>query len=333
MTTTAGPPTNPEAAAARLRSALDADALGLLADDPLPAIPQLFDVRLELTDVDPRASGCSVHGTYFDDPPRITVVATASLRRRNFTALHELAHHLIALDDDLADALVVLPRGREAEEAVCDTFSASVLIPAGVLDATIPPAGPSAADVVGLYQRTQASRSACCAATARRLSGEGYVVLADRDGTIRYAAQAHPSFVIPPGTPQPANGVVARAGRTGRLRGQGTLTYATGTQSPTFHADAVADGEYVFAVLTHGKPPWGGLDILPDDGPRGRHTTCANCDRDFEAYGRPCAACGDDRCPFCKQCGCRWGPREATCPYCGLLANAELIAAGDCPNC
>lgn len=284
--------------------------LSELATRPLEAIPGLLDITVDVRPETRSASSCGVDGSYFTNPARISVADSASVRRQYFTVLHELGHHLADDSDAVFDAVTSIRDPQKAQatsEAICDAFAARVLIPTEVRDEVIPDRGPSAADVAELYQRTQASRSACCAAAARRLGADGYVILATTTGVIRYAAQARPTYVIAPGTQQAEQSVLARAGSSlgGRSSDTDRLTYATGTQSPYYHADAVRDGDYVFGVYTDGHPPWrppNALVLRPTDGPTATEYICDFCDEPFQAFGRPCDRCGDHHCPRCDRC-------------------------------
>lgn len=306
-----------------------------LAADPLASIQDHLDVAVEVRPERRNASDCGVDGSYYPDPPRISVAASSSIPRRYFTALHELGHHLCDQSTAVFDALTSISDRRLAHataEAICDAFAARVLVPMTLRDRLIPAEGPTASDVVNLYEATNASRSVCCAAAARRLSGEGYVILATTDGAVRYAAQAKPTYVIAPGTQQPPLSVLARAGSqdSGRSRGNDRITYATGTQSPYFHADAVRHGDYVFGVYTRSRPPWpppGGLSSLPTDGPTAEEIECQFCEQLFPAFGRPCNDCRDYHCPKCDRCtdGVYDDDDLVVCRVCNFAKQAGLV--------
>ena len=181
-----------------------------------------------------------------------------------FSALHELAHHLLDVRDLLID-LYELPNHRAIEEAICDEFAASVLIPATTVDRHIDPAGPTAQAIISLYNdpNVHASRACCCVAAANRLTGEGYVMLGDLDGVARFTAPHATNLRVANDTPQGSDSIISKAARIGTKRGEGSVQFRSGATSDTFHADAGRDGEYVFSVFASGTPPWGGLSLLP----------------------------------------------------------------------
>ena len=73
---------------------------------------------------------CSIDGLYRDDPPRIGIALSDTEARMNFSALHELGHHIQTTDLDLATALASRSDGGEVlEEIACDRFAAEILIP------------------------------------------------------------------------------------------------------------------------------------------------------------------------------------------------------------
>ncbi|MEU4171276.1 hypothetical protein AB0F46_30905 [Streptomyces sp. NPDC026665] len=98
-----------------MRSVLQRDHPG--ADQRLGVGP-LADLRhwpdLQVRDVpeDPSGGGCSVSGAYFAGTPAVLAIATsASLARRDITALHELGHHLQQTRVELTDVLLAQPDG------------------------------------------------------------------------------------------------------------------------------------------------------------------------------------------------------------------------------
>lgn len=292
-----------------------------MADSPEDAIPRLLSVPVQIVDRPPGTGECGIDGCYFSRPPRIVVTQAASDGRTCFSILHETGHHLQAQDDELLDAYERMGRaGGAVEEDVCDAIAAELLLPEPVCAPVSRRGGPTAGDVVELFATTRASREASCVRAASNLAGPGYVVLADRDGTIRFAAAAGTPYGVARGTAQDPGHLLQRAGRHGAGRERATLRHATGTLTDVMHADAVRHDEYVFAVFTRGRPPWGGFSALPEEGPRGTDITCGRCEADVEAFGRPCAVCGDRRCPRCEQCSCAGrAVSERWCARCFLL--------------
>lgn len=318
----------------RLVAGIDVETRRLLAADPLIAIPDVLGIQLTERPESAVPRECPVDGSYFPDPPRISVAASVSLRRRNFTALHELGHHYFAEDDTLQDTVWRMADADAFEEDIADAFAAEILLPSDKVSAQISAKGPTARDVAELFERYQASREACCVRAAQHLRGSGYVVLSDRDGVVQFAARAATPYAMARGVEQPGDSLLLRAGRIGHARGKGRVAFASGAQTPEHHVDAVADGDYVFAVFTQGAPAWGELNILADDGPIGIDTICPKCGHSFPGFGSRCDNCLTHRCPECGGCGCIGAVTEKRCDACMQTKRASLFAAGDvCTDC
>lgn len=322
-----------EAHAGRLLHALNDEQRIALADSPIDTVAHEFGIQVEMqVDLKPTAE-CGIDGIYYHRPqPRICYAPSPSPGRRGFTVLHEFGHHLQADDEVLVDEQMLMParESQAVEEDLCDTIAAELLLPRERVDAVIPDEGPTADSVRELFARSEASREACCVRAAQRLHGPGYIVLADPDGIVRFAAPAGTPYRIRRDTGQGHGHLLARAGKAGTASGQAWLTHATGTRTPLMHAQAIGDGEYVYGVFTRGPPPWGGLNVLPEEAPRAEYVTCPHCDHEFPAYGRPCRSCGDYECRQCGKCGCNWTPAaERLCSRCFLRKPpAEFPEAG-----
>src|SRR5450756_2101117 len=81
-------------------------------------------------------AGCSVAGAYIAaaHPPILAIADAVSPRRRAFTGLHELGHHLQQTDYALMEALIELEDSSAFEDAACDEFAAEVLLPAHLVN-------------------------------------------------------------------------------------------------------------------------------------------------------------------------------------------------------
>ncbi|MGH2732282.1 MAG: ImmA/IrrE family metallo-endopeptidase [Actinomycetota bacterium] len=322
--------------ARRLVEKLDQGTCDALRTNPLASIPPAFGIEVRLRAESSSAGTCSVDGSYFDQPPRISVALSASHGRRYFTALHELGHYLQRNDLEIMDALVADDDPWDLEEEVCDVFAAEVLLPPELVGGIIGDAGPTAQEVARLFRQSQASREACCVRAAQRIRGSGYVMLGTPEGLALFTANHNVPYRVARRTPQGADHLVARAGRMGSARGESRICYASGTLSPPYHADAVRDADYIFAVFVSDRPPWGGLSILSSDpGPVGYETTCARCGDDFEGFGLPCSRCGDWVCPHCNRCSCNDGLYERVCQRCNLRKHVAQFEARSeiCRDC
>jgi len=250
---------------------------------------------------------CSIAATYDQGPPpTIAVTPSLSLGRRHFSILHEYGHHLIT-NSWPATTVIAEFHGQDAryvEEAICDVVAAELLLP-DPLVGRIGPKGPSASDVIALFYASQASREACCVKAAQTMRTPGYVMLADLTGTALFTAAASTAYRVRRGTAQPANGAIARAGRSGSFRGTDSVQFSTGNQSPLHHVDARRDGDYVFGVFCIDTPPWETLSLgSPDSGDwPADELVCEHCEFAGTARGPFCRLCGQPRCPQCNNCG------------------------------
>lgn len=246
---------------------------------------------------------CSVAGGYVHStvPPTLAVTESLSHRRRQFTVLHELGHHLQKNDSQLAVAVRRQPADNESfEDAACDLFASRVLLPEEVLGTQPAGRSPTAADIVALFERTQASRAACCVRMAERLGTHGVVAVLDATGTVSFAAGRGEVYPPARGSSQAGTPLVAAA-----LRGGGDVRvddtyveYSTGTKSELLYGDAAWSGEYLITVAVLDRPGWrafapprtGTRQFLPST------ATCEVCDEEFTP-SETCPKCGTARCP------------------------------------
>lgn len=323
----------------------DPDQLDRLFEDPLQAVlgwPGL-DVRLaDRTEVARGGGRCSVSGYYLRDrtPPRIRIVDALSMGRRHFTALHELAHHLQPRHPKIAPLLAKHDKNdphRTLEDRICDAFAAEVLLPDEQVDTAITSAhGPDAEAVIRLYRETHASRAACCVRAAQRIDHEGWVVLADLDGVVQFAAAANLKYHLAPGTQQPDNSLITRAGAIGHQQGFTSVTYRSGNTSGEFNTDARTAGNFVFTVLSLGPTPWTEFPV-PEDRrrPGGVESACDHCGNEWTDYARPCERCSARICPRCERCNCRPSVQRKICQGCWIEQPANAFPDGGdrCETC
>lgn len=321
--------------AALLCEQFDQDELELLREDPLEAIELVVpEVTANLVEHDPAQPGCSLEGHYHEATRNITVQRAVSRRRTRFTALHEFGHDQARRHPDVARTIAQLSAaaGRRFEEEIVNAFAASILIPDEVVDAVLEDKPSTADAVIQLFHdpRVAGSREACCVRVAQRMLGEGYVVLAE-DGIIRFCATVGSAYRVARGVEQDEAHLIRRASKVGRATDNNvTLRHATGTLTPLYAGQAVADEGYVFAVLTDATNlPWGGW--LP---PRSRawgeppEIWCQECDEVTEAWQR-CETDPSHRvCSSCGWCECRTPTAktpEKTCKSCFLPKHVDLF--------
>lgn len=323
------------------------ELLDQLKADPLATVRAWPDARVEVRPqmtTGPSGGRCSVSGYYNGgrDPPLIVVYEAASPGRVRFTALHELAHHLQRDHPDSATLLADYAGDdeyRTVEDRICDAFAAEVLLPAErVGEIVTHRLGPDAGDVIELFNRTEASRAACCVRITQQLDHDGWVILADCEGVVRFAAAAHLKYRLAPGTQQPPNSQITLAGRRGRGRGLCPVVYPSGKSSWSFNTEAIRHGDYVFAVLSLGATPWNPRPV-PAEYHRagGVPTVCANagCDAHWVAWEQPCSRCGGYECPDCGRCQCVPIVERRLCPGCYLEKPAGSFPDGGevCEEC
>lgn len=292
-----------------------------LHTDALAEIRSWTEVQVQEVPDSQTDTRCSVAGGYVHTtvPPTLTVTRSLSRRRRQFTVLHELGHHLQKNDVGLAVIIRRQPRAvwDAFEDAACDAFAALVLIPDSTINLWASDRSPTAADVVDLYNRTQASRSACCVRAAEHLGSPGFVgVLAD-DGTVIFAA-GH-GDVYPParGTSQATSPLVVAALRSNRdVRVDAThVRYRNGSTSPDLYGDAAWSDDYLMVVAVRDLPGW--KRFAPPRVGTGTYVstemTCEVCGVEFSPEGA-CPRCRTARCPS-GHCRCTLNA-ERPCEVC-----------------
>lgn len=319
-----------------LCATFDADELELLREDALEAIPIVTpEITLRIVDYDPSEDACGIEGHYDETTRTVTVRLATSRRRTWFTALHELGHDRARRHPEVARAIAQLSpdAGRRYEEDIANAFAATVLIPDDVLEAAMGEREPTAVAVAELFgdPRVHGSREACCVRVAQRMRGNGYVILAE-GATVRFCATVGSTYRVARGTAQDRGHLLERATDQGLATDNHVvLRHRSGAITPPFAGQAVADGTYVFAVLTDATNlPWGGWvpprDSRPADGPP--ELWCDECDEIVEAWEK----CDTDRrhrvCGVCGWCACR-APKaklkEKICTECTQPKHVELF--------
>lgn len=318
----------------------DPDRLARLRQDPIGALAEWPGLTLQWEGRYRRDAVCSVDGWYSRADATVHLVRRGNEERLNFTACHELGHHLQRHHPGVAAALAEYHKRdpqRRLEDRICDTFASRVLIP----DDAIPELhklGPTAADVIAVYEATGASRAACVVRIADELAHEGWVILASPTGEILFAAAAHHEFRLPPGTQQPDTSLITIAGTRGSQQGLESVTYRSGKASPQFNTDVREHEGYVFAVMTVGTAPWSpGPVSNRDRWARKPEFECetASCGTTFTTYDRRCPTCDQPYCPECGRCRCSTSTNNRVCRACFLVRpEAEMPADSDvCIHC
>ncbi|WP_094764332.1 ImmA/IrrE family metallo-endopeptidase [Luteococcus japonicus] len=301
-----------------------------LADDALSVLRECEAVRVEVQDE--LASGCGGGGYYQPTPPTI-YLHPSTVRRNNFTLLHELGHHLQQQHPEWAFALLDLPEDvrRRAEEEISNAVATITLMAA--VESEEESWGDHPAEVMaGLFAATAASRSAILNTVANRLpeKSKWILVLADIEGVVQIARTTYADYGPRKGSRQPGLCALAEEALEGPVRRRFSegLRYSNGTELHDMLAEAVLDREqrYVFVALKPEQRFGTGKVVSPV-------YECGNpaCGKSFEArwVRRHCDKCGDPHCSFCDRCSCDPVQGRTTCPKCGLTVAPGEIEAGD----
>lgn len=316
-----------------------------LRRQPLDELLTWPAIRVSLVDESTGEDRCSVAGSYHPDPPPPTllVARSASYRRRGFTALHELGHHLQQTDIQLGERTFQFDDPELFQEEACDAFAAQVLLPDDEVQDRIGTRGPTAQDVVDLFDRSAASREACCVWAARHLTGSGAVVLLDTAGSVLFAA---PHSFIPParGSDQTGTPLIKAALRTHNTvtRDDTFVVYRNGSTSQHCYGQAAWCGDdYLIAVLATDNVAWRLFAPPRPDTGRFRYGswwTCETCEDEFKITGPEpvCDRCSDPRCPN-GHCGCTTAraQKDRICDRCFLMLAPSRFegSSSTCRDC
>ncbi|MFF9565187.1 ImmA/IrrE family metallo-endopeptidase [Leifsonia sp. NPDC014704] len=318
------------------------DQLDALRADPiawLEAWPQVELVQLEPNRVPGSSDECVVDGTYVgaSTPPRIGV-GGGTQTRTQFTALHELGHHLQMTGDALLDALGERSDlGRSLEEAASDAFAAAVLIPEDIAKQYLGVGTPAAAAIAELWkQLPHASRQAVLVRAAQALTSDGHVLLLNAEGGVEFAA-CRGAIRLPRLSDQ-SKTALWRAGRSntsGTWTSRTRFRYGQLEAGDTFYAQAASIGAgYQVVVAAVEKVPWMFSVNQPEYHRYGREAYCERCTEEFFATSF-CGDCSQPVCPRCNRCGCGGGLAEFTCKRCGFIRSPGEASAveGVCTEC
>lgn len=282
---------------------------------------------------------CGVEGMYHEPTNRIYVQEAGSVRRTKFTALHEFGHRrareTVATARELAR--LTSERSRRFEEKLADAFAAGILIPDHVVERILGGKQPTARHAAELFEDPEVggSREACCVKLAQRMTGNGYVLLAQAD-TILFCASVGTALRVARGTSQGEDHLLAKASERGSaVSDHVTLTHRSGSGTPEYAGQAVASGGYVFAVLTDATSlPWGGWRLPSTETGTAPEMHCESCDELVDAWDW----CNIGRHRICGECGwCACSQPKAkiptrTCASC-FLTKALAVFDGESTTC
>lgn len=335
-----------EGGAAAVRAALEAlrpGACAALRLDPFGELDGWTEIEVRKISEGRSSDGCSVAGAYLDEetPPVLAVARSQSTGRQAFTVLHELAHHLQRTSSALAQALLdAKERAADLEEAICDAFAASVLLPDVEVSAVFTASSPTVYDVAELRRSSSASRAAVCVRAAQRLTSPGHVVLLDHTGALQFRS-AHGVPPVPLGVDLSKIEVVRQALGAGNAtrKGRTRLVYRDGHQGEELFAQAGDLEGYLVVVAMTDRPPWEDKFVLPsrETGPVARMWVCEQpgCAAEFESFETTCPRCKLPECPECGGCGCAPTVAERKCPGCNMVYPERFFDRGSerCQEC
>lgn len=303
---------------------------------------EVFDLERSRTASDER---CDVDGLYRGEeiPPRIGVAFSRTRERMNFTALHELGHHIQLTDEDLLETLLERgDGGRALEEEACDAFAAAVLIPEATASSVLGQRTPSADAVVSLWRAlSTVSRSAVAMRARGQIDGDGHVVVLSGTGEVTFATST--TAVRPTRhSDQTATAIWEAIGRGpvgATVTARGQFAYNSVLAGDTYFMQAAPAGSGYIVVAATERVPWTFSVARHEHVPYGRSYVCVHlgCAADFRAAPHDaCPACGNPTCPICQRCGCSVAaPSEFQCTECFLLKSGsqQSATAGICEEC
>ena len=303
-------------------------AATLLGADPITALPHIPGLRVVI-DHTARNPVCPIEGTYDAATTTIRYRPTGNDARDRFTLLHELGHHLLAINDgwnyDVVPLLTQAKVKIHVEERLVNAFASLVLIPDEQADSALA-RGVTAVAVRDLYLSTEASATACLARCLLE-PGDRLVMLANGAGHVWYAQSNGEPYAPSTEVEQPAiaHGALRaiQTDGTARFTGHEGIRYRSGSTNTRVAFDICTEGSLVF-VIVEPTP----FDLRVDNTRFEFSLTCvAGCGATFtpeEAPGR-CATCSETRCPRCRGCEC---PRETYCTRCTIALPTARATAG-----
>lgn len=304
-----------------------------IEDDIIAALSSSADVAFEW--VSNVSGSCELHGTYFADPPRIRVSRRSGAARANFTAAHELGHHLQEHDDEWGlDVLAGLRAShpfiaRDVEERVSDQVAVRLLMPdahvAAVWTGSLTPDFVRELTRDGRVSRQAASMRAMGHAVAQGI-GPTVVAVARPDGVVTSATTSDGSLLAPPqGRSVQSDFAALAEGIPGHYRAIQGILYASGFSRAdvAYYWSWDYDGTHIFVVVRpeyrFGDANWGNDDI---------ECLGQSCGSSFSlSDAELCAQCKKPKCPDCDACACE-KTEGAVCSECFTLMSLAETQRG-----
>lgn len=311
------------------------DAATLAEADPHTALSHIPGLLVTI-DHTARNAVCPIDGTYDAATTTIRYRPAGNDARDRFTLLHELGHHLLAINDDWNyDVVPLLTQTKNAahvEERLVNAFASLLLIPDEQADEAFR-TGVTAAAARDLYLTTNASATACLSRSLLE-PGDRLVMLGTGGGHIWYAQSNGEPYAPSAAVEQPAiaHGALRalQGDGTARFTGHEGIRYRSGKANTRVAFDICTEGTLVFAVITPTR-----FDSRVDNTSAEFTLTCvAGCGATFTPVeaGDTCSRCGETRCPRCRGCECL---REIYCSRCTIALPTVRARAGStlCEEC
>ncbi len=313
------------------------DVRRALAQDLADAVRAHFGLSVQPADTfGERGDGGWCDGASIIDSGVILYRPTAS-RRGNFTLMHELGHHLVENSVECLSWIADQPDPNRVLEQVCDQIAADLLITAADVDAALAGSPPDALAVLGLFDGTEASRSACAIAVARKLPCDGFVALVEEDAPeIFFAARARDTRPYAwRGDPIPAGHPLRRQPPPARTKAW--WPQPNGTERREYYMSTATDRDWTIAVFTD-NDLFGVTDLhLPQQVAEDRgYDGQVICPCGYSGPTRwwPCKECGQSQCPKCGGCACARRDRQRVpCQSCFATVLPHLLEDGRCDAC
>lgn len=325
--------------ARRIVEAIDDEVRQDLAGALAVAIELHFGLLVAASDTfAQRGAGGWCDGVSIIDAGMILYRPTDS-RRENFTLMHELAHHLIATNEECLSWLADQPEPLRLLEQLCDQVAAELLLTCDDIDAARAGGAPNAGAWLALFNMTEASRSACAVAMARKLPCDGFVVLAEEGSDeVFFAARARDT------RPYAWRGDALPAAHPLRHKDPPERAlvwwpYPDGIERREYFMSCVLDQGWVFAVFAENNlwdvPGFHIPQVVEEDRGFDGQIVCP-CGYRGKTRWWPCKECGVSSCPRCKECECdRRARREqrGVCTNCFTSVLEHLLEDGLCSGC
>src|SRR5260370_40634955 len=146
-------------------------ALARLGDDALAELAAWAEVQVKWVPDQDVGEGWCVACSYNSDirPPALCIALSASPGRRQFTALHEVGHHVQQNNAELGAVVIMSADSEALEEGAFNRFAGQTLLPLDMVDQYVGVRGPSGTEVTDLFVGPPASPAACSVWVSERL--------------------------------------------------------------------------------------------------------------------------------------------------------------------